>query len=244
MSCNKSDKIQRNGIWSQKILPLVKSSLNIVINDSALEKVDRVRSLGVVLESDLGFLGHVNSLLQRAYSTLKLIYGHRQLLPVKTKILLCESLVLSVFNYADVLYDSFITAVYKRKIQKLQNSCLRLIYGIKRNERISYKLNEVGWLNMQSRRLHHSACLYHKVVVTTMPAYLYRKIQFRTDIHNLNLRFKGLLTPPIHVTEFFKRSFSYRIGSVYNGIDFRLKQLAPVSFRTAYKRFLFERQIL
>ncbi|KAJ8914711.1 hypothetical protein NQ315_017421 [Exocentrus adspersus] len=33
----------------------------------------------------------------------------------------------------------------------------------------------------------------------------------KSDVHNLNIRFKGRLTPPVHRTERFKRSFSYQI---------------------------------
>lgn len=132
--------------------------------------------------------------------------------------------------------------MYKSKIQKIQNSCLRLIYGIRRRERISFKLGEIGWLNMERRRLLHAACLYHKIIINKCPPYLYSRLRFRTDVHSLNLRFRGLLTPPLHRTEFFKRSFSYRVCKVYNAIPDYLKGLKIGCFKHKYKKMLFDSQ--
>lgn len=221
---------------------VVKSILNIAVEDTVLEKKDSVKSLGVIIDSDLRFENHIDKVLQKGYLSLKLIYGNRQCLPQKTKIMLCETLVLSLFNYADSLYGPCLNSLYTRKIQKLQNSCLRLIYGIRKNQRISHKLCEVKWLNMQNRRIHHAACLFHALILNKSPSYLYRKIKFRTDVHNLNVRFKGLLTPPMHRSQFFTRSFSYQICKIYNGISDELKTKRISNFKGKYKSILLERQ--
>lgn len=220
----------------------VKRNIQISVENEIIESVNETKNLGVIIDEDLRFNTHVNKLTQKAYNALKLIYGNRHYLPQKTKIILCESLILSSLNFADSVYGPSLTSLYKRKIQKIQNSCLRLIFGIRMRERISYKLRDVGWLNMDNRRLHHAACLYHKIIANKSPQYLYRKIKFRTDVHNLNVRFKGLLTPPPHRTELFKRSFRYRICKVYNSVPQELKNSKLKSFKTKYKSLLFTAQ--
>nr|CAI5847046.1 unnamed protein product [Callosobruchus analis] len=127
-------------------------------------------------------------------------------------------MVLSHFNFSDCLYGPCITENYKKKIQIAQNSCLRLIYGIRKQERISHKLKETNWLNMEARRFLHTAILFDKIIVHKSPAYLFEKLTFRTDLHNINVRSRGLLTPPIFRTVQFKRSFSYHICKIYNSI--------------------------
>lgn len=228
-------KIHRNSIID---------NINIQIENNTLERKDKVKSLGVIIDTDLRFKENTNKLLQKGYSSLKLIYSNRHFLPQKTKILLCETLVLSTLNYADSLYGPCLDSIYINKVQKLQNSCLRLIYGIRRNQRISHKLKEINWLNMKNRRLHHSACLFHNILIHKSPVYLYQKIKFRTDVHTLNLRFKGLLTPPIHRTELFKRSFSYQICNIYNNIDNTFKNSSKHQFKKIYKLHLFKTQCL
>ena len=49
--------------------------------------------------------------------------------------MLCDSLVLSYFNYFDVIYSQYLDLNDKNRIQKVQNSCLILIFG-----HISHKL--------------------------------------------------------------------------------------------------------
>lgn len=226
----------------KKIRSNIKNIAKIKIDGNELEIVEKAKSLGVIMDCDLRFEDYINTLTRKAYGTIKLIYGNRRFLPRDTKILLCESLVLSILNYADSLYGPNLTLTYKSKIQKIQNSCLRLIYGIRRRERISFKLSEIGWLNMERRRLLHAACLYHKIIVNRCPPYLYQKLKFRTDVHALNLRFRGLLTPPVHRTEFFKRSFSYQICKVYNSLPGYLKLLKRGNFKRKYKQLLFSSQ--
>ena len=153
--------------------------------------------------------------------------------------MLCESLVLSVFNYGDILYSPFLTQNLKYKIQKVQNSCLRLIYGVRRRDHISHLLPVTKWLDMKNRRLLHSACLYFKIILFKTPPYLYNKITFRSDVHVLNIRFKGTLTPPTHTHEYFKNCFTYQVTKVYNGLPRCLGACASVeSFKRRYAQYL------
>lgn len=221
----------------------VKENLLIQIDGIALEYVNKAKNLGLTIDSNFRFEEHVSKLLQKSYAMLKLIYRNRTYLSKKTKTILCESLVLSSFNYCDAVYGPCLTMNYQRKIQKVQNSCLRLIFGIRRRNRISYKLNELNWLNMYNRRLHHAACLFQCIIKRKCPIYLHQKIRFRTDVHHLNTRFRGRLTPPIHKTEMFKRSFQYQIAYVYNGINDCLKIVSIQMFKKKYKFVLLQKQI-
>nr|CAI5861241.1 unnamed protein product [Callosobruchus analis] len=75
--------------------------------------VEQAASLGITLESDLRFDQHMTKLLQKSYAMLKAVYVNRHFLTKQLKIVLCESLVLSLLNYADVVYSSYLTAVLK-----------------------------------------------------------------------------------------------------------------------------------
>ena len=194
----------------------VRESIDIRIEGAAIRVVDGARNLGVAFDSSLRFRGHVGFLLRKAYSTLKMLYCSRHMLNQKLKIQLCDSLVLSTFNYCDQLYGPCLDGVERARIQRAQNACLRFIYGIRRGSRISHTLKWAGWLSMAQRRLLHSACLYHSVICNKTPAYLYNKIRFRTDVHNINVRHKNTITIPKHKLQMFKRSFSYCVPDVYN----------------------------
>lgn len=214
------------------------------IGNNLIEFKEEVRNLGLVMDSGLRFSSHVNKCLQRAYCGLKMIYQIRYLLTQKTKSILCGHLVLSQFTYCDTVYGSCLTAADAGRIQRMQNSCLRLIFGIRKYQRISHTLKVNRWLNMQHRRFLHAACQYHNIIINKSPPYLYDRIKFRTDVHNLNIRFKGTLTPPIHRTETFKRSFSYQITYIYNQLPSELKTSKNVhSFKKQLIEVLFNKQM-
>lgn len=216
----------------------VKSNLHLVIGDNELVFGDNAKSLGIIIDERLRFCEHVQSLLRKAYATLRLLYNNRYILNQKLKLQLCDALVLSIFNYGDVVYHSCLDSVHSDKIQKLQNSCLRFIYGIRRRDRISHALVWAGWLNMSRRRTLHCLCLYHKIILHKRPPYLYNKIKFRTDVHHINVRHRHALTIPLHRLEMFKRSFSYCVPNMYNRLPDSIKNLGLLSFKGMVKEFL------
>lgn len=218
------------------------ASLNIVMDGVPLNIVPEARNLGVVLDSDLRFRGHVSTLLRRAYCSLRLLYGSRHLLSRTMKSRLCEALVLSVFNHGDVVYDKCLDVATATRIQRLQNSCLRFVFGIRRRERVSHALRWLGWLNMSRRRLLHSASLYHRIILSAAPPYLSRKIKYRTDIHNINVRHRHTVCIPRHRTQIFKRSFSYCLADTYNNVPDHIKQRGEHAFKILYKAHLLRQQ--
>lgn len=177
-------------------------------------------------------------MIKKAYTNLKLLYGSRYLLNQKLKILLCDSLVLSQFNYADVVYHFCIDQNDSYRIQKIQNACLRFIYGLRKFNHISHKLQDTQWLNMKKRRVLHVLCFYHKLMLLKSPKYLFNKIRYRTDVHNLNVRHKGLLSMPRHATSLYQRSFSYNMVQYYNKLNDEFKAMSLNLFKTNCKDFL------
>lgn len=205
--------------------------VNIKIGDKSLKVENGKRNLGVIFDNNLRFDDHVSNCIRRAYYKLRLLYCNRHYIPEKQKKILCDSLVLSTFNFGDVIYGECLTAIARARIQRVQNSCLRFIFGIRKFDRISHKLKEIGWLNMNFRRKLHSACFYHNIVLNKTPNYLHRKIIYRSHVHNINIRNRGLITPPIHRTTFFERSFTYNIAKVYNPIPYTFKTLNIKAFK-------------
>jgi len=211
---------------------------SIEINGQRVKFCDSVKNLGIVMDKDLRFTQHISKCLQKAYLMLKFIYQNREFLSRKHKIMLCESLVLSQLNYGDAVYGPCLTTFDKTRIQKLQNSCLRLIFGIRKFDRISHTLQTANWLNMKNRIFLHSAVLYSKILTKKSPPYLFNKITYRCDVHTLNIRFKGTLTPPMRATEIMKRSFSYNIASCINSLPNNIKNVISVK---RFKNLLFKR---
>lgn len=227
----------------QKDIVELEERVIVVVDGYKLPVVKEARNLGLVVDQEIRFRGHITSTLQSAYAKLKMLYPSRHLLSTDVKILLCDSLILSKFNYGDVIYGPCLLRIDEQRIQRVQNSCLRFIYGIRKYEKISHKLTDAGWLNMRRRRIGHACLFYYKITKMQKPEYLLNKLSYRSDVHNLNLRFRGRLTPPSHKTGMFKRSFSYQIVDLLNDIPERMKLLTTCSFRKRILGALYEEQL-
>lgn len=210
--------------------------LHPVINNIPINIVKEVNSLGLVVDNTFRYTKHLSTSLQRGYNALRMLYPHRLCLGRPIKKALCSSLVLSRLQYGCQLFSVCLDSNCLRKAQRLQNSCLRFIYGIKKFSHISHTLKPTNWLNMANKFKMQRLCFYHRVVSKGVPVYLYNKIKYRTDIHNVNIRHKEMITVPKHRTTLFKRSFTYSICSEYNQLPNEVKALGE----RAFKRWVFK----
>lgn len=214
---------------------IVKNNLNVKIGTESLVFKDSVRNLGILFDSDLKFVSHVNSLIQRSYVTLKLIFPHRHTLNQNTKKILTNSLILSRFSYGDSVYGPFLNKYDHIRIQKIQNACCRLVCGVRKYDHISQKIKELGWSNMQQRRKFNYCNILYKIIKSRLPPPLYHKLTFRVDMHSLNLRSNKNIHIPRHSSTMFKKCFSYVAVTLYNTILKDIIHLSPFSFKQKLK---------
>lgn len=216
--------------------------LNIRVNNQLIPFSSSVKNLGLIVDNSFRYKDYISKIIGRAYSNLKILYSFRQIFSIRLKKTLCETMVLSLFNYCASVFGFSLDAVDTRRVQVVQNSCMRYIFGIRKYDHISHKLHDLRWLNMRNRFLLHSLNLYHKVLMEKSPPYLLDKITYRTDIHNINIRHADLITPPVHKTSLFERGFSFNIYWHYNRLPNRLKVMNVRQFRCAAYTYLFSTQ--
>lgn len=221
-----------------------KREISLSINNISIPIVSEAKNLGLVMDNSFRYRKHVSLCLQRSYGSLKMLYPHRSYLSRPVKVALCNSIVLSKLQHCCQLYSSCLDREYVYKIQKLQNSCLRYIYGIRKYEHISHMLGPTNWLSMENRFKMQRLCYYHSVISKKAPSYLYNKITYRTDVHNVNIRKKDAISIPKHKLSMYKRSFSYSICSEYNSISHSLRCLSGRRFKSEMFRVLMSDQRL
>lgn len=220
-----------------------RNKIKISINGETIPVKDSARNLGVIYDSSLKFTEHVTHILRKSYANLKIIYSNKAILTKQTKTLLCDALVLSHANYADVIYGPALRLIDQNRLQKLQNSCVRFITCAKRRDHVTEYCRQIGWLKMKERRILHSCCFIRKILDNKTPSYLYEKISFRTDVHNLNLRHRGLMNIPKHRTGQYKSSFTYFMSRLFNRISDKYMNLSFNLYKKHIKKDLFKGQL-
>lgn len=229
---------------SSKNRNFIKERLNIKIDNVTLPFVNCAKNLGVFVDEDLRFVDHIKYVNKKAYSSLKLIFSNRDILNTKLKRTLCDSLVLSHFNYCDFIYGNSLYHRDTSKIQRVQNTCCRLIFSLRKYDRISHKITDCNWLNMEHRRMHHFGVFLHSLFTAPHSSSLLRaKFIPRSDIHDRNIRVVNRFTVPRHRTAMFQRSFLYNAVKLYNSLPDEFRLYNVNKFKYKYRSFLFSKQI-
>lgn len=114
---------------------------NYHIGNHIIDSVETTRDLGVVYDSKLTFIPHIDNVIKRASKMLGFVIRNAKIFrKVKTKILLYNSLVRSILEYCTVVWRPHY-AVHSLRIERIQKRFLRHLayFAQKSKECISYE---------------------------------------------------------------------------------------------------------
>ena len=109
-----------------------------------------VHNLGVLLDSNLTMVPHVNSVTKTCFYYLALISRICTFLDRESTKSLVHALVISRLDYANSLLYGLPNSVLK-KLQRVQNSAVRLIFGAGSRDHITPLRRELHWLPIDKR---------------------------------------------------------------------------------------------
>ena len=214
----------------------------ISISDFSLPSVSQCKNLGVIFDTHMSWEPHINSLISKSYYKLRNLYRFKNFLSSSIKLQLCNSLILSNFNYCDVLFGN-ISVMLQKKIQRVQNSCLRFCFSLKRRDHISPYLMSSGWLNMCNRRRSHSLTQVYKILHNDCPAYLASPMQRLNVEHNHLTRSANHLPIPHFNRSIKERSFYVAAVREFNGLPQIIKNSTSLNvFKNKIKAFVLSEQ--
>ena len=218
---------------SKKTLP------PILLNNDIIERKMHVKNLGVIFDEAFTWKNNVNKAISTAYFKLRQVYRHSKFLSEKSKITICESYVLCHFNYCDQVYCN-ITEFLKNKIQKVQNSCFRLIFGLKKYDHVSSCIIKLNTLNMHERRILHGLSLMHRINLKLAPSYLVDRITRHEDLHTYNTRHRHSIVNERCNTAMRQNSFFPFFSKLYNEVNrtLRLQNVSVTTFKKRLKEYL------
>lgn len=221
-----------------------KNNLNVIntfkvnINNDTIPMVESAQVLGLTIDTTLKFSSHVSKIIQRSYCNLKLLYSNRYILNFKLRKSLSETLVLSHLNYCNFVFGTCLDKACLNRLQKIQNSCCRLIYGLRKYDHVSEKINDLHWLNINNSIKMNLLVFTHKVIHSSAPSYIHRKFIKRNELHPVNVRSNQLFNLPKFRTSLFKKSYTYNAITFYNNLPHSLKLASRYSFKKKLKLHL------
>ena len=187
------------------------SEVKVYAGQSELERVDRFKYLGVMLDSALTFSHHVEYLKSKTLSKIGLLGKAGYFVDHNTSIMLYKTLILPYFDYCDYVYHC-LNQKDCYTLQKLQNCSLRQILKCDKLSSTIHMHNECEIEMLDKRRDRHVSQEMYRAIHGMAPRNIQNMFKHVQDTHNVNTRSKNneqLYIPRCRL-EVSKRNFRYR----------------------------------
>ncbi len=115
------------------------NQISLEINECQIDGEDSFKYLGVILHKNMTWLEHIDHLNTKVCQRLGVLQRVKHLLPRDARITLYNSLILPLFDYADVVWGDKNNVVLMNQIQVLQNNAARIILDLQ-NTHLQLKL--------------------------------------------------------------------------------------------------------
>lgn len=212
------------------------SPVKLTLNGEVLEMCENARNLGVIMDGNLSFTAHINSLIQRGYAKLKHLYHFKYILDTPIKLKLVDTLIFSGLDYCDQVYHRHLSRNDEGRLQRFQNSCIRFCCSnVRKYDHITPTYREHSILKLKDRRELHYQLLIFKVTKEKKPDYLMDKITYRNACHEVNIRRPNDMSIPKHSCEKFKCCFTYTAALYFNHWSDEERQLKQSKFKLNLK---------
>ena len=193
-----------------------------------------VRLLGMTLDSCLNFDSYVTALMKNTYNLIRNVASVRPLLSTAHIKQLVNAIIMSKFDYCNALLYG--TSSYNiNRLQVLQNSAARVIYGRRKRDRASDILEELHWLRVDARIHFKILCMVYKCINDPLaPPYLRELIIMKYPIPKL-------LTVPRTSTLHGDKAFSASSPRLWNALPSTIRLSTTIDiFKRSLKTYLFK----
>lgn len=211
----------------------------IDVAGSRLAVSDRVKSLGVTIDSHLRFDYHASNVARACNYHTRALRHVRSLLSDEVAQTVACSIVASRLDYCNALLYGAPTATIN-KLQRAQNNLARVVCQRGGRTHAAPLLQSLHWLPVQHRITYKTAVLTHKLLTTSTPSYLSDMLHTAAPARHLRSAAAPLLAVPRTRTDIAGRAFSVAAPSVWNSLpaDIRLCD-TTATFKRHLKTHLF-----
>ena len=103
-------------------------TLNFQLGNITIKPEDKVRLLGIDLDSKLNFNCHIHEICQKAARQINALKRLSKFLTLESRMAIFRSFIMSNFNYCSLVWHACGAKKNTRKLEKLQERALRFVY--------------------------------------------------------------------------------------------------------------------
>ena len=194
-----------------------KIALTVSIFDHCIDNVTCFKYLGILISSDFSWTNHVEYMAGKVNQRLGLLRRIKHLLPFKARTLFYKSLVMPLFEYADLVWGDKHNVTLMSSLQVLQNKAAKIILDRPLYSSASDALATLKWLTLEKRRFQRrcvhvykylNGLTHHELTLVT-----------QQEKHSYNTRNKANLKIPSIKRNWGKQRTGYHAVSDFNALD-------------------------
>ena len=212
------DKTEMLFIRSQR--KNIDTNFRLQFGDSHVSPSQNVRVLGVSIDAFLTWESHITTVIQKCNIIIISIGRMRNKIPYCTRRLLIEALVIPHIRYCATVWGGC-NKTQKRRLQKVLNFAVRIVFGLRKFEHISDSRNQFTWGKLEDIIETQDLSVVKRTLTNPNASkYLREKLVSRADVSSRHTRAttEGMLQLPKVRTEIAKRSFYCRAAAAWNRI--------------------------
>ena len=183
---------------------------------------------------------HVTATVRSCFAALRRIRCFRRCL---LQLSLIRALVVSKVDcFCSVLAGVSCQLLYR--LQSIFNAAARLVFSVRRSERITPLLRELHWLRVPERVTFRLCVLTYRCLNGSAPTYVAENIRLTADVerrrHLRSSTTTTLVVPPVQRSTLGDRAFPVAAPGAWNSLPPSLRTVSSlVPFRHQLKTFLF-----
>lgn len=215
---------------------------SIEVGGCHIKTVDNVKNLGVFFDKHMRMDKQITNMCRNAYFNLKNISKIRNSLSLEDTKTLVNALVTPHLDYGNgLLYG--IPKRLENKLQVAHNSAARLIFKLKRRDRISSYKKKLHWLPFPARIHYKLLTMTWKTLNNQSPQYLKDLITVKEPMRDLRSNVSTVLEVPGFNSRnsLADRSFASVAPKLWNKLPLKVKLAKSLnSFKKNLKTHLFQ----
>ena len=214
-------------------------STGIMVTGAIVPFLDKIRVLGVTIDSELSFDDHITSVIRACNFHIRTMRHIHRLLNQDAANTNACSIVCSRLDYCNAVLCG-VTAHNIIRLQSVQNSLARVVCDATiRSSAINFR-KSLHWLPIVERITYKIAMLTFKVRLHHKPSYLAELVIDHTPSRSLRSSVKELLVEPRTKTKIASRAFSSAPPHIWNNLPVNIRTLTSIDgFRNKLKAHLF-----
>ena len=221
-------------------LSRIPENITLNFNNITLIPSKSVKNLGVFMDCNMTFSIHIDELRKKVTGTLLYLNRVCDKFDSDCRVMVVQSLVMSVLNYCLRVWGS-INKTQMDRLQKLQNFAIRVaIGGVRKYDHVTTLFKKLGWMQMDAKYFYDVCTLIFKIVNNQLPDWLFSMptVEEMRGVE-VNTRYRNSLHVPRTRTNLGARALNVKGPTFWNSLPTDIKSCHTLfSFKSKLNNYI------